>query len=482
MFRPQCGKEIPDESKCCFSCGYSLEAISTRTGPPSDSPSSPGDPAAQVQELPTEESKRQPIGAKDMVEPSQGVPCPKCGLTNPPSAQRCDCGYDFYSGQVVKSPESAALPAAHSGALPANPRMATHVKVLAYISLAVALIFALGALAALVPHSPTHGIYLPRAFNSPDPATAGFAAIFFILPLLCVFAGLIRFKSWGRNISLALAALLLVVPISWYALWVLTRPESKALFGVVPRPANQPRGCLATGAYIVGAIIVIIFNMGIVSAIFKHPTNRLHPISDITTGTGSSTGYCGMDASGKIISAEMVSARGMVTATNPGARAYMLVDGPSLEDGIAVVVNKQFPIPAGDATLEVMAFVQCSSSLKSRLIEVARFAWNVSPDEKKVASAKGAMWMLAISLEAYKRDTGSFPSTMQGLKALRERPNGVRLWHGPYGETPKDPWGNDYVYRCPGEHGDAPDLISLGADGLPGGIGVNADIVGWRHY
>jgi general secretion pathway protein G len=361
--------------------------------------------------------------------------------------------------------------------------MARHVRVLAYISLVVALIFVLGAIAALVPHSPTPGIYVPRAFNSPDPVAAGFAAVFFILPLLCVFAGLVRFKPWGRNIGLALAAILLVVPISWYALWVLTRPESKALFGVVPRPVNQPRGCLATGAYIVGAIIVIIFNLGIVSAIFKHSTNRLHPISDITTGTGSSTGgYCGMDASGKIISAEMVSVRGIVPATNPGARAYMLVDGPSLEDGIAVVVNKQFPIPAGDATLEVMAFVQCSSSSKSRLIEVTRFAWNVSPDEEKVASAKGAMWMLAISLEAYMRGTGSFPSTMRGLKALRERPNGVRLWHGPYGETPKDPWGNDYVYRYPGEHGDAPDLISLGADGRPGGTGVNADIVSWRTH
>ena len=50
---------------------------------------------------------------------------------------------------------------------------------------------------------------------------------------------------------------------------------------------------------------------------------------------------------------------------------------------------------------------------------------------------------------------------IHGLKALRERPNGVRL---SYGDTPKDPWGNDYVYCCPGEHGDAPYLIFLGAE------------------
>ena len=84
------------------------------------------------------------------------------------------------------------------------------------------------------------------------------------------------------------------------------------------------------------------------------------------------------------------------------------------------------------------------------------------------------------ALDQYRLDTGRYPSGEQGLAALRTRPGDETKWAGPYlaKAVPKDPWGNDYVYRSPGEHGDY-DLSSLGRDGRPGGEGEDADLVSW---
>jgi general secretion pathway protein G len=59
----------------------------------------------------------------------------------------------------------------------------------------------------------------------------------------------------------------------------------------------------------------------------------------------------------------------------------------------------------------------------------------------------------------------------------------VENWQGPYlqKEIENDPWQHPYVYRFPGEHGDEPDIVSYGADGQPGGDGINADIVSWKN-
>ena len=86
------------------------------------------------------------------------------------------------------------------------------------------------------------------------------------------------------------------------------------------------------------------------------------------------------------------------------------------------------------------------------------------------------------SLGTYKLDIGTFPTSEQGLAALRLKPADINLWNGPYmpKDIPKDPWGHDYVYKFPGEHGDEPDIICLGGDGQPGGEGLNADIVSWK--
>jgi general secretion pathway protein G len=77
---------------------------------------------------------------------------------------------------------------------------------------------------------------------------------------------------------------------------------------------------------------------------------------------------------------------------------------------------------------------------------------------------------LQTALDAFEVDTGRYPTSQEGLKALTASPAGLANWHGPYmKELPKDPWGRPYVYRNPGTHNrDSFDLISRGADGKPG--------------
>lgn len=81
------------------------------------------------------------------------------------------------------------------------------------------------------------------------------------------------------------------------------------------------------------------------------------------------------------------------------------------------------------------------------------------------------------SLELFKLDVGRFPNTKEGLVALDKRPDGVNGWNGPYlkGGVPNDPWDKPYQYKSPAENGGI-EILSLGADGQPGGEGENADI------
>src|ERR1017187_8322253 len=104
-------------------------------------------------------------------------------------------------------------------------------------------------------------------------------------------------------------------------------------------------------------------------------------------------------------------------------------------------------------------------------------------DKAKVTAAHAQIVNFMTALGAYKLDTGTFPTTEQGLKALREKPQEVAQWAGPYmpQDIPKDPWQHDYVYKYPGEHGDEPDIISYGLDGQPGGEGLASDIVSWKN-
>jgi general secretion pathway protein G len=119
---------------------------------------------------------------------------------------------------------------------------------------------------------------------------------------------------------------------------------------------------------------------------------------------------------------------------------------------------------------------------------IALFAALVAPrmlrksDTARVTLAHAQINSFMTALGSYKLDTGLFPTTEEGLQALRTQPPNLAQWQGPYlpQEIPVDPWGRPYTYKFPGEHGDEPDIISLGADGQPGGDGINADIVSWK--
>jgi general secretion pathway protein G len=104
-------------------------------------------------------------------------------------------------------------------------------------------------------------------------------------------------------------------------------------------------------------------------------------------------------------------------------------------------------------------------------------------DTAKVTAARSQIEGFMTALGAYRLDTSSYPSNEQGLAALRIKPENLPLWQGPYlpKDVPVDPWGRPYLYKYPGEHGDEPDIVSYGADGAPGGEGINADIVSWRN-
>lgn len=120
---------------------------------------------------------------------------------------------------------------------------------------------------------------------------------------------------------------------------------------------------------------------------------------------------------------------------------------------------------------------------------IALFAAIVAPkmfkkgDEARHTAARTQINAFSTALGMYKLDTGMFPTSEMGLNALRVRPENVSQWNGPYiqQDIPNDPWGHPYLYKYPGEHGDEPEIVSLGGDGQPGGEGNNADIQSWTN-
>ena len=102
-------------------------------------------------------------------------------------------------------------------------------------------------------------------------------------------------------------------------------------------------------------------------------------------------------------------------------------------------------------------------------------------DEAKQKAAKAQIELFGTALDALRLDTGRYPTTEEGLKALREKPAGLDNWKGPYlpKEIPLDPWGSAYIYKSPGDHGEF-DIISYGKDKAEGGEGENQDIVNWK--
>ena len=143
--------------------------------------------------------------------------------------------------------------------------------------------------------------------------------------------------------------------------------------------------------------------------------------------------------------------------------------------------NRRRPVrPAGFTLIEILVVI----------VVIAILATLVAPNvfqhvgTAKATTAKSQIEMLSSALDAYRLDTGAYPTTQQGLQALNELPtmDPPTNWRGPYlrKAVPLDPWGHPYVFVSPGEvNPKGFDLISYGADGTLGGEGENADVLSW---
>lgn len=105
-------------------------------------------------------------------------------------------------------------------------------------------------------------------------------------------------------------------------------------------------------------------------------------------------------------------------------------------------------------------------------------------ERARTAACRNQIEVFRLALQSYLLDCGQYPAETQGLPALWEKPLLAPVpsgWGGPYTDRqiPKDPWGNSYVYRNPGDKNLPFTIVSYGADGKEGGEGANADIYSW---
>ena len=133
---------------------------------------------------------------------------------------------------------------------------------------------------------------------------------------------------------------------------------------------------------------------------------------------------------------------------------------------------------AGFTLIELMVVIAILAVLASLIVPrvIDR------PDEARIVAAKQDISTLMQALKMYRLDNRRYPTTEQGLRALVERPTSSPApanWKPYLERLPNDPWGTPYQYLNPGLHSEI-DVMSLGADGRPGGEGVDADIGSWN--
>lgn len=111
-------------------------------------------------------------------------------------------------------------------------------------------------------------------------------------------------------------------------------------------------------------------------------------------------------------------------------------------------------------------------------IVVPKFAGRT--EQARVTAAKTDISSLGTALDAFEVDNGYYPKGKNGLQDLVEQPRDAQSWHGPYiKDLPKDPWGNEYIYECPGRNNPSSyDLMSMGPDLRVGG---DDDITNWQN-
>lgn len=143
------------------------------------------------------------------------------------------------------------------------------------------------------------------------------------------------------------------------------------------------------------------------------------------------------------------------------------------------IKNKQHTNMQGFTLMEILIVVVILSILAITVVPQFMDA----PDKARVAKTKSDVKNIETALSMYKLDNFSFPSTSQGLNALIQKPSGTpeaKNWKpgGYISQVPNDQWGNPYQYLNPGNKSIV-DVYSFGADGQPGGDGLNADIGNW---
>lgn len=145
-------------------------------------------------------------------------------------------------------------------------------------------------------------------------------------------------------------------------------------------------------------------------------------------------------------------------------------------------MRKSFESRSGFTLIEIMVVILVIGIL------AAMVAPNVfrHVGQSKTAASRSQVEMLGVALDAYRLDNDAYPTTEQGLEALRRAPMmepRPRNWQGPYlkKDVPLDPWGNPYSFRSPGtESSWGYDLLSYGRDGREQGEGEDADIRSWE--
>ena len=135
------------------------------------------------------------------------------------------------------------------------------------------------------------------------------------------------------------------------------------------------------------------------------------------------------------------------------------------------VMRSTFPPPfsnsRGFTLLEIIVVITIIAILTA--LVAPRFLGKV--DTARQVDAQAQIGLLGQALDLYRLEKGKYPSNEEGLKAIQSYLKK---------ELPKDPWGNEYHYNSPGDHGDY-DLVSYGADNAEGGDGNDLDIVSWKN-
>jgi general secretion pathway protein G len=143
----------------------------------------------------------------------------------------------------------------------------------------------------------------------------------------------------------------------------------------------------------------------------------------------------------------------------------------------ALVRHSHRPNCGGFTLIELLLVLVILATLAA--IVVPKFTKR--SEQARTTAAGTDIANIELALDAFEVDCGRYPTAEEGLRALVEQPSNANGWKGPYLKKalPKDPWGNQYVYRCPGQHNtNGCDLYSFGPDGQDGG---GDDIDNWSQ-